>query len=279
MDQDRESIVSKHYGISGLGEIILDAAQRSGLDVEALTPADLAPVDEFHMGGRAATAHIVGLMELDTGARVLDIGSGLGGVARFLAAEIGCYATGIDLTPEFVAVAQMLTERTRLSELADFHVGSALDLPFEDDAFDAATTFHVAMNISDRSQMYSEAARVIRPGGNFAIYDVMKGSSDGMIFPVPWSETEEASFLTTPNEMEALLSDAGFEIVHNDDRSELGIEVHRARIAEAAATQQRPVLGLHLLQGETATQKSQNMIKMLEGKQILLVGMIARRKS
>ena len=94
MDQDRETIVSKHYGISGLGEIILDAAQRSGLDVEALTPADLAPIDEFHMGGRAATAHIVGLMELDTGARVLDIGSGLGGVARFLAAEIGCFATG-----------------------------------------------------------------------------------------------------------------------------------------------------------------------------------------
>ena len=278
MDQSKESIVSKHYGISGLGEIILDAAQRSGLDVDVLTPADLAPVDEFHMGGRAATAHIVGLMELDADARVLDIGSGLGGVTRFLATEIGCNATGIDLTPEFVAAAQMLTERTRLSELADFHVGSALDLPFEDGAFDAATTFHVAMNIADRPRMYGEAARVIRPGGILACFDVMKGSTDGMVFPVPWSETEETSFLTTPEEMEALLVNAGFDVVHSEDRSELAIEQHRARISDAASTEQRPALGLHLLLGETARQKSQNVLKMLVGEQILLVGMIARRK-
>lgn len=276
MAQGKEVLVAGHYGITDLGEKIQDAARRSGLDVDALTPVDLAPIDEFHMGGRAATAHIVGLMQLSRDARVLDIGSGLGGVVRFLAAENGCRATGVDLTPEFVSVARMLTDRTGLSDSVDFHVGSALDLPFADASFDAATTFHVAMNIADRPRLYAEAARVIRPGGSFANFDVMKGPSAGMVFPVPWAETEETSFLTTPDEMKKLLGDSGFEIVHTEDRSGLAIDHHRARLAEVSATRQPPALGLHLLQGGNARLKSQNMIKMLEEKQISLVGMIAR---
>lgn len=276
MVREKEALVARHYGVHGLGDRILDAIRRSGLDVDALTPADLAPVDEFHMGGRAATAHMVGLMDLPAEARVLDIGSGLGGVVRFLAAEKGCRATGIDLTPEFVSVARMLTERTGLSDHADFHVGSALDLPFPDSSFDAATTFHVAMNISDRPRLYAEAARVVRPGGVFANFDVMKGPGEGMLFPVPWAETAETSFLTTPEEMEGLLRDSGFEVIHTEDRGELAIAHHRARLADASSAE-RPALGLHLLQGETAGLKSRNMLRMLEERQILLVGMIARR--
>lgn len=277
MHREEEVRVAGHYGIERLGEKILDAARRSGLDVDALTPADLAPIDEFHMGGRAATAHIVGLMDLPGGARVLDIGCGLGGVARYLAAEKGCRAAGIDLTPEYVDVARMLTERTGLTDRVEFHLGSALDLPFAEASFDAATTFHVAMNIADRARLYAEAARVVRPGGCFANFDVMKGPAEGMVFPVPWAESGDTSFLVTPEEMERLLRDSGFDVVHTEDRSELAIAHHRARLAEASAAE-RPALGLHLLQGETAGVKSRNMVKMLEAKQILLVGMIARRR-
>lgn len=276
MHREDEARVAAHYGVHGLGGKILDAIGRSGLDVDTLTPADLAPVDEFHMGGRAATAHIVALMNLPSEARVLDIGSGLGGVVRFLAAEKCCRATGIDLTPEYVSVAKMLTDLTGLSELAEFRVCSALDLPFPDSSFDAATTFHVAMNIGDRRRLYNETARVVRPGGVFANFDVMKGPIEGMVFPVPWAETEETSFLTTPDEMETLLQESGFEVIHNEDRSELAIAHHRARLAQASSGE-RPALGLHLLQGATAGLKSRNMLKMLEEKQIMLVGMIARR--
>jgi MPBQ/MSBQ methyltransferase len=275
---EREALVADHYGIPDLGRKILEAARLSGLDVGALTPADLAPIDEFHMGGRAATAHIIDLMGLKTGQSVLDIGSGLGGVARFLASERGCEATGVDLTQEFVSVARMLSDLTGLSSATEFHVGSALNLPFANARFDAATTFHVAMNIADRSKLYSEAARVIRPGGCLAIFDVMKGPSPGMIFPVPWAETEEASHLTSPDDMKAFLAASGFEIVHREDRTNMAKQ-HHAKLAEVSAAGQRPVLGLHLLQGDTAGQKSQNMIKMLEARQILLVGMIAKRIS
>ena len=278
MVQERETAVADHYNVNSLGERILDAIQRSGLDLDALTPVDLAPVDEFHMGGRAETAHVIGLMDLPVGAHVLDVGSGLGGVARYLAAECGCLATGIDLTPEFVRVARMLTDRTGLTDHVDFRVGSALDLPWPMASFDAAVTFHVAMNIADRPRLYAEVARVVRSGGVFAIYDVMKGPNEGMVFPVPWAETSETSFLAMPAEMGKLLGEAGFEVTHEEDRREIALEHQRARIAAISAAGGPPPLGLHLLTGETAGLKSRNMLKMLEANQITLGVIIARRR-
>lgn len=278
MALDMEMAVADHYEVGNLGEKILDALHRTGLDLEALSPVDLAPVDEFHIGGRAATAHVVGMMNLPVGAHVLDVGSGLGGLARYLATEAGCRATGIDLTPEFVAVAQMLTERTGLTDRVDFRVGSALDLPWPAASFDAAMTFHVAMNIADRPRLYGEVARVVRPGGAFAIYDVMKGPTEGMAFPVPWAETAETSFLATPTEMGKLLGEAGFEITHEEDRRNVAIEHHRTRLAQLASADGPPPLGIHLLTGETMALKSRNMMKMLEAQQITLGSIIARRR-
>jgi SAM-dependent methyltransferase len=279
MVEKRETAVADHYTVDCLGERILDALRRSGLDSDTVTPTDLAPVDEFHMGGRAATAHVIGMMDLPVAARVLDVGSGLGGVARYLAAECGYLATGIDLTPEFVRVARMLTERTGLTDRVDFRVGSALDLPWPMASFDAAVTFHVAMNIADRPRLYGEVARVVRPGGDFAIYDVMKGSSEGMVFPVPWAETAETSFLVTAAEMRTLLGEAGFEVMHEEDRREFALEHHRTRLASISAAGGPPPLGIHLLQGETAGTKSRNMIAMLEADQVTLGVIIARRRA
>lgn len=278
MSSEREAIVAAHYGNSALMEAILTGIEAAGLDPAKLTPADLAPVDEFHMGGRAATRHFTGLLGLRPGARVLDIGSGLGGLARFMASEHGAQAVGVDLTPDFVAVAARLSEMTGLEGATAFHVGSALELPFGDESFDAAATFHVAMNIADREGMYAEAARVLRPGGRFVVYDVMKGHAPGMLFPTPWAETEAGSHLTTPEETEALLVGAGFEITHRENRAQLVIEHHRERLAQMQGGEGPPPLGLHLLQGGTAAEKSRNMIAMMEAEQITLVGLLAEKR-
>jgi MPBQ/MSBQ methyltransferase len=278
MVRDEETAVADHYNVAGLMKRITDTLERAGVDPEAPNPLDLAPVDEFHMGGRAATAHVAELMNLAPDARVLDVGSGLGGPARFLAAECGCFVSGIDITPEFVSVARMLSERTGLATRVEFRLGSALDLPWPDATFDGALTFHAAMNISDRPRLYSEVARVVRFGSIFAIYDVMKGPEEGMVFPVPWAETADTSFLVTPLEMETLLGDAGFDIIRREDRSELALRHHRMRIAELSAADGPPALGIHLLTGDTAALKSSNMIAMLEANQITLGIIIARRR-
>ena len=106
MPEDDETAVTDHYTVNDLGKMILGALQASGVNLDTLSPADLAPIDEFHIGGRAATQYVIGMIELPRGATALDIGSGLGGFVRYLAAECGCRATGIDLTAEYVRVGQ-----------------------------------------------------------------------------------------------------------------------------------------------------------------------------
>ena len=272
-----ERAVADHYGDSQLRARIFEAISQSGLDLQSLRPIDLAPIDEFHMGGRAATAEIVTAADISSSDRVLDIGCGLGGLVRYLASEIGCRVTGLDLTPEYVDIAKEFTDLTALSDKADFVLGSALSLPFDDATFSAALTFHVGMNIADRETKYREAYRVLQPGGKLVIYDVLKGPEPGMRFPVPWADTQDTSHLVTADALRRLLSSAGFTILVEQDRTPMVLKHHRAKVAEMSVGTPPPPLGLHLLQGSNAKEKSQNMIAMAEAGQIALGLFIARK--
>jgi SAM-dependent methyltransferase len=277
MADDLEGAVARHYGVSDLQDRILKALAAAGLDPDRLKPEDLAPIDEFHIGGRPATVHAVGKMGLRPDQHVLDVGCGLGGATRYIANTIGCRVTGIDLTPAYIAAAQDLARRTGLADRIAYQVASALEMPFPDRTFDAAITLHVAMNIKDRAGLYGEVARVLKPGAVFCVYDVMKGETEGLKFPVPWADTPATSHLTTPKEMEALLRGAGFEIAEIDDRTAAGIAFFRERLA--ASGPQPPALGLHLLMGQGAREKFENMLANLEQRCIAPVVMIARRRA
>ncbi len=274
MRDELESAVTRHYQAeSDLAGTVLRALEAQGIDVSRLTPADLAPVDEFHIGGRAATKHLLGKLHLGGREHVLDVGCGIGGAARYVADTVGCRVTGIDLTPDFIATARVLTERTGLAERVDFQVASALDMPFADASFGAAVTLHVAMNIKDRAGLYREVARVLEPGALFGIYDVMKGGADSLEYPVPWAQTPATSHLVTPQEMLALLGEAGFDVIETEDRAQFGIAFFRERLAAPP-----PTLGTHLITGSNTRAKSRNMLAGLESGVILPVVMLARRR-
>ncbi len=193
-----ENAVANHYGKAGLLEAILAGLETLGADLDNLQPADLAPVDEFHTAGRLTTLKALKMMPLKAGMHVLDAGCGLGGTARVLAKEYGCRVTGIDLTQQYVEVAQALTDRMQLTGRCAFQVGSVTSMPFPDAVFDAAVSFHAAMNIRERDRFYAELARVLRSGAPLCVFDVMKGPSPGMIYPEPWAETAQTSFLEVP---------------------------------------------------------------------------------
>ncbi len=200
--------VEGHYGSEGIAERILGALAKAGVD--EITPQTLGPADQLHAGGIDATRNLARVAGMKPGDWVLDMGSGLGGPARVFASEFGCDVTGIDLTPEFVREANVLTERCGLGEKVRFDVGSALQMPYGDEEFDVVVTEHAVMNIEDRAGLYAEAFRVLKPGGAFAFFDTLRGTGPEPTYPLPWAQTPEISFLLTPEETRAALAGAGF---------------------------------------------------------------------
>ena len=275
MDQINETDVARHYGASDLLDRILAGLEGAGVSLDAVKPEDLAPVDEFHTGGRAATQYALAKMGLASQDHVLDVGCGIGGATRYLASDLGCKVAGVDLTPEYIDTARELANLTGLGDSIDYRAASALDMPFADETFDAAITLHVAMNIQDRPGLYREVARVMKPGGTFCLFDIMRGNGDALAFPVPWAQTAETSHLTTPDETVELLRGAGFEVGETEDRTQFALDFFRERMA--AAGDGPPPLGLHLLLGPTARQKMANVLENLEEGRIVPAVMMARK--
>lgn len=266
--------VAAHYGGGGgLADRIAAGLRRAGKDLDALTTADLATVDEFHIRGRKATLELAERMRLSADARVLDIGSGLGGPARTLSEAYGCHVSGIDLTQAFCEAAAVLSDWVGLGERVAFRQGDATDLPFADDRFDAAMTIHVAMNIPAKDKMYAEARRVVKPGGIFAVYDVLQGEAGDVLFPVPWAREPSISHLATPEEMESLLADAGFEILDVQDSTEDSqhwFEAMMARMAEAGP----PPVSFQAFLGGDFPEMARNQVRNLNDRRIRTVSYI-----
>lgn len=235
--------VAEHYSGPQLAERILEAAKAAG--IENISPQALGPADEFHTGGLPATRDLAKFAGIEPGMKVLDVGSGLGGPARALASEFGCDVTGIDLTGEFVRSARVLTEACGLAGSVRFEEGNALSMPFADGTFDLAWSQHVVMNIEDRQQLYREVARVLRPGGRFAFFDILEGDGRPIDFPVPWANGPDISFLYTPERTKALLAEAGFIERAWDDPTEF----YLGMIANQAAAQGGP-LSLRIVMGD-----------------------------
>ena len=215
--------VAQHYGNDGIVSRIVSALADAGFDTNDLEPNVFAGADEFHIGGRKGSEYVAKALDLESGQRLLDIGSGIGGPARFIANTLDVTVEGIDLTPEFVEAAVEITEMVGMTEQVSFEVGSATSIPFEDDTFDASTMLHVGMNISDKELLFSEMARVTKPYGSIVVYDVMRTGEDDLVIPMPWSSTSEYSFVDTVNAYVKAAESAGLELLTVDDHAEMAV--------------------------------------------------------
>ena len=271
------SDVASHYGRAGLLDRILTALQGAGKDIDRLTTADLAPMDEFHSRRRKATEELAALLAPTATDHVIDIGSGIGGPSRYLAATFGCRVSGVDLTPEFVATATDLTRRAGLSALVDFRQGSALELPFPHASFDLAWTQNVAMNIADRARWYTEAHRVLKPQGRWAIQDVVQGPGGALHYPVNWADTPAISFLRTAEDTRKLLEQAGFAVEVWEDNSAVAISEGEAEAARAAARPAQPPYGMQLVAGESFAEKMRNSRRNMAEDRTRLITAVLRR--
>lgn len=230
---DTNTKVREHYSATGLTGRIKSALATIALEEQTLTVAQLAPLDQFHTRGIHATAELAGVAGLDPSTRVLDLGCGIGGPARYLAATFGCRVTGVDLSPAFIDAANYLTARCGLSDRITLLAGDALHLPFEDAAFDTVFLQHVAMNIEDRAALYAEVQRILTPGGRFVTYDLVLRDGD-VIYPVPWARDASTSFLLGENDTRAALEQAAFKVVLWRDDTQAAVDWFETAMAGPA---------------------------------------------
>jgi ubiquinone/menaquinone biosynthesis C-methylase UbiE len=244
-----EEHVAAHYTPGMLESKILGALRSAGKNLDQLGTGDLAPVDDFHVGGRESTQALADFVELRPGMHLLDVGCGIGGPARYFA-ERGCQVTGVDLSDEFIQVAESLTRRLKLDHSTTFRLASALKLPFDSGTFDGAYEIHAGMNIPDKAGVFREVARVLKPGAQFAIFDILRTGNGAFNFPVPWAKSPETDFAAGLDDYAEALRTAGFRIEHQRGRRQFALEFMQKMAAQTASAP--PALGLHLLMGEDA---------------------------
>jgi ubiquinone/menaquinone biosynthesis C-methylase UbiE len=268
-----EERVSTHYTTGALEQKILGALQIAGKDPAHLCSDDIAPLDNFHLGGRQAIVDLAGFMHLRPGMHLLDVGCGVGGPARYFA-EQGCRVTGLDLTEEFVQVAESLTQMLKLEGKAQFRQGSALEMPFPSDTFDGAYMIHVGMNIEDKAGVFREVARVLKRGARFSIFDIMQTGDGPLEFPLPWAVSAETSFVRTTEDYRKALEAAGLRVEHERGRRQFAEEEMQRRMSRGPSGTS-PVIGVHILMGDKAPAMLRNVNQAIVGGQLEPVEIVA----
>lgn len=266
--------VSTHYSGGGsLAARIANDLRQAGLALDNLRASDLESIDEFHFRGRKATLELLGHLQLLPASRVLDIGSGLGGVARTMAEEASVHVTGVDLTQEFCDAASAISDWVNLSDRTEFLQGDATDLPFPDDHFGGAVTVHVAMNIPDKAAIYAEARRVLKPGARFGVYDILQGEGGDCLYPAPWASEPSISHLATPEQTARYLAAAGLRILHETDSTSESYRWLKERTERTAPVKSLPAT-TQLLFGAAAGVMTQNQLRGLSERRMLTYSFI-----
>jgi len=272
-----EKSVSEHYLHGDLFEAIQTGITRLGKTIDSVTIEDLAPVDEFHIGGRVATDNFIGQLNFSEQSHVLDVGCGLGGASRFVADKYNNHVTGIDLSQEYIETGKTLCAWVKLDKHVTLRQGSALSMPFQDETFDGGYMMHVGMNIADKAQLFAQIYRVLRPGSTFGVYDVMRHKDGELAYPVPWAAEGNASELATPDQYKQALGDAGFEVTKENNRRDFAMAIINQIKAKAEENCGLPPLGLHILMQESTAIKIKNMIDNITAGYIVPVEIIAQK--
>jgi ubiquinone/menaquinone biosynthesis C-methylase UbiE len=277
MHSDRA--VSRHYSRVDLFARLAAALVEDGVDPDHPTLEALAPYDQFHGRGIDATTEVAGLIEASASDHLLDIGSGIGGPARYFANRFGCRVTGIDLTPEFCDVARRLTRLLGLDDRVSFEVGDATAMPFPDSGFDGAYSMNVSMNIADKRGFYREIRRVLKPGARLVLSEIAKGVGGDLDYPTPWASSADTSFLSTPDDTRSGLVEEGFEVVRIDNTREEALAAGARARAMVERGEKPPHRAVVLVHGEMAGQASANTARALLDGRIVPIEVLAVRRS
>ena len=264
--------VDQQYATGLTRDRIEDALVAAGMDLSHLVRGDLAPLEDFHTMGRIATGRLAELAEVGPDDEVLDAGSGIGGTARYLADRFGCRVTTVDLTEEYCTTSRWLNELVGLDGSISVHHGDVTNLPFPSASFTVVTSQHVQMNVADKTRLYDEARRVLRPRGRLAIWDITSGAPGELDFPLPWADHPALSYLDSGDRLRATIESAGLAVTHWSDMTEEAVTVMEIFLGTPPGP-----LGLHVLV-DNFVEKANNLVRGLTDGRLRAVQAIAEAR-
>ena len=270
------SEVIDHYQGSNLHDSILGGLRKAGLDLDNLSPENLSAADEFHIGGTEATDFVCNKVEDFAGHKLLDVGCGIGGPARFISNRVGCEVVGVDLTPDFVKTGNLLTDLVSMKNAVTLMEGNAAELSFPPSSFDAAYMMHVGMNISDKRGAFKEVNRVLKDRGLFVIYDVMCLKEQQLTYPLPWASSKAGSAVEGPEIYQSILETEGFTVTEIEIKRDFAIGFFENMMKKMEGGP--PPLGLHLVMGSNTAVKVQNVHRQIVDGLLAPVLMVAKKR-
>ncbi len=277
MNLKQEQATCANYAHGQLLADIKKALSAQNKSLSQLTLADLAPVDEFHVGGRQASAHFLAQLNLSSQDSVLDIGCALGGTARFVASTYQSNVVGIDVSDEYIATGNILSQWLQLTKKVKLLHASAFQLPFTEQCFSKAYMMHVGMNIADKTTLFYEVSRVLKQSGYFGIYDIVKQKQGALAYPVPWASTAKNSYIATLEHYEQALNNTGFEVIRVNNRHKFAIDFFNKLIMRNDQPKHSE-LSIHTLIKAESKIKMVNMLTNIQQDLIAPVEIIARKK-
>lgn len=264
-----------HPTADRLIESLWQALRADGKEPDNLHPDDLAAVDQFHIRGKQASVELADLLHQHGVApqpRILDLGAGLGGSARYLASRFDARVEGLELSADYVAAAQAFTRRLGQAQQIHFCVGDATAIPYAEQSFDAVWLQHLSMCIADKERLFAEIFRVLKPGASLVLQEIVAGAGGEAHFPVPWAHIAEESFLSTPNDLLQQLQQQGFRVRDYQDKTPEAQQWFQRRSRPTSAS-----LGLKLLLGDSFAAMMANQLRNLSEQRIGLSQLLAQR--
>ena len=242
-----------------LKERVRIALEKSNLNKKSLNIEDLHPIDQYHARGVEATKELAEKLKVDKNHKIIDIGCGLGGPARYFAKHFQCKVTGVDITPAFIEIGNDFNKKTKMDDKVSLKVTNGKTLPFDIEEFDGAISQHVTMNVKNRDLFFSEIYRVLKKKSFFAFSEHGLGPKGNPIFPLPWADNEDMNFLKTPSSTVEILQKVGFKDISLVETGAKYMESYEKSLKRKKEFE-IPTLGMHVIGGPTMFERQNNSL-------------------